>query len=82
MNILLGIIVITVGTLMVVKSEWLLNNFGRITFFEIHLGSDGGSRLGYKLVGLIVSFIGTLIMTGMINGFLEWVLSPLLRYNK
>ncbi|MBU0636968.1 MAG: hypothetical protein ABH818_02410 [Patescibacteria group bacterium] len=82
MNILLGIIVITVGTLMVVKSEWLLNNFGRITFFEIHLGSDGGSRLGYKLVGLIVIFIGTLIMTGMINGFLEWVLSPLLRYNK
>jgi hypothetical protein len=82
MNIIVGLIVIGVGTMMVIKSEWLLNNFGRIAWFEEHLGSDGGSRLGYKLVGMLVIFFGMLIMTSMIGGFLAWMLSPLTQYMK
>ncbi|MBU1063122.1 hypothetical protein KJ700_03055 [Patescibacteria group bacterium] len=79
MNILIGFIIIAVGLLIVLKAEWLLQNFGRIDFFEKHLGSNGGSRLGYKLTGILAIFFGTLIMTDMIGGFLEWALSPLLR---
>lgn len=82
MNILVGIIIIVIGALMVLKAEWLLQNFGRMDFFEKYLGSDGGSRLGYKLVGIIAIFVGTLVMTNMIGGFLMWALSPILRYNK
>lgn len=82
MNILFGIIIIVIGALMVLKAEWLLQNFGRMDFFEKYLGSDGGSRLGYKLVGIIAIFVGTLVMTNMIGGFLMWVFSPILRYNK
>ncbi|MBU0647467.1 MAG: hypothetical protein ABIJ83_03450 [Patescibacteria group bacterium] len=78
MNILIGFIIIAVGLLIVLKAEWLLQNFGRIDFFEKHLGSNGGSRLGYKLTGILAIFFGTLIMTDMIGGFLEWALSPLL----
>ncbi|MFH1481994.1 MAG: hypothetical protein ABIE46_00560, partial [Patescibacteria group bacterium] len=72
MNILIGFIIIAVGLLIVLKAEWLLQNFGRIDFFEKHLGSNGGSRLGYKLTGILAIFFGTLIMTDMIGGFLEW----------
>ncbi|MEK7557625.1 MAG: hypothetical protein AAB530_00225 [Patescibacteria group bacterium] len=79
MNILIGFIIIAIGLLIVLKAEWLLQNFGRIDFFEKHLGSNGGSRLGYKLTGILAIFFGTLIMTDMIGGFLEWALSPLLR---
>jgi len=82
MNILIGIIIIVIGALMVIKSEAMLNAFGRIEFFERQLGTEGGSRLGYKLIGLLAIFIGALIMTNLIGGFLEWVLSPILRYNK
>jgi len=82
MNILIGFIILAVGALMVIKSEAMLNAFGRIEFFERNLGTEGGSRLGYKLIGLLAVFIGILIMTNMIGGFMEWVLSPLLRYNK
>ncbi|MFH1233475.1 MAG: hypothetical protein V1649_02370 [Patescibacteria group bacterium] len=82
MNILIGFIIIAVGVLMIFKSEWLLNNFGRIGFFEKHLGTEGGSRLGYKLIGIMAIFIGILIMTDMIGGFLEWVLSPLLQFSR
>ena len=82
MNILVGLIIFAIGTMIVIKSESMLNAFGRIAFFERHLGVEGGSRLGYKLVGLLTIFIGALIMTNLIGGFLEWILSPILRYNK
>ena len=82
LKILLGIILVIIGFLFVAKSEWLLNNFGRIGFFEEHLGTEGGSRLGYKLIGLFVIFIGFLVSTNMIGGFLGWILSPLLKYNQ
>ena len=82
MNILVGVIIIIIGAFIVIKSESMLNIFGRIEFFERKLGSEGGSRLGYKLVGILAVFIGILIMTNMIGGFLEWALSPILQFNK
>ena len=79
MHIIFGIILIIIGIAITIKSEVLLNSFGRIAFFERFLGSEGGSRLGYKLLGVLISFIGMLIMTNMIEGFLKWILSPLLK---
>ena len=82
MNIIAGFIIFVLGTLMIIKSEWLLENFGRIEFFERKLATSGGSRLGYKLFGLLIVFIGILIFTNLIGNFLGWVLSPLLRYSQ
>ena len=77
---ILGAIVIVVGALMISKTEAFLRSFGRINFFETHLGVEGGSRLGYKLIGILALFIGMLLFTGMIDGFLNWLLGPLMRY--
>ena len=82
MHIIIGFIIFAIGAFVVIKSEAMLNTFGRIAFFERYLGSEGGSRSGYKLLGVLIFFIGILIMTNMIGGFLEWVLSPLLKYSK
>ncbi len=79
MNFIIGLIIIAIGFALVYKSEWMLSNFGRIPFFEKYLGVEGGSRLGYKLIGIFGIFLGTLIMTNMISGFMNWVLSPLIR---
>jgi len=81
MNILIGLIMIVIGALIVIKSEALLSSFGRIAFFEKYLGTSGGSRLGYKLVGMLVVFIGILVAVDLIGGFLEWMTSPLTKYN-
>ena len=70
-----------VGALITIKSEKLLEFFGRIEFFENKLGTSGGSRLGYKLIGLLIFFLGVLTMTGLIGGFLGFVLSPLLKWS-
>jgi hypothetical protein len=74
----LGLILMVVGFLIVWKSEAILGFFGPIGFFEKYLGTEGGSRLGWKLIGILFFFFGFLIMTGMINGFMLWLLSPLL----
>lgn len=66
------------GVLMVIKSESVLKIFGRIAFFEKHLGTEGGSRLGYKIIGLILFFLGLMIATNLIVGFLNWLLSPII----
>ena len=81
-HFILGLIIMVIGASMAIKSELMLNTFGSIGFFERHLGVEGGSRLGYKLIGFLTIFIGVLIMTNMIGGFLTWVLSPLLKYKQ
>lgn len=81
MSIFLGLIMLLAGSLIVIKSEWLLQNFGRIGWFEEKLGAEGGSRLGYKLIGIIIIFLGIIVLTGGWTAFLTWLLSPLLKYN-
>lgn len=74
----MGLLVLAVGAAMVMKTEFLVNNFGRIGFFDKYLGSEGGTRLGYKLIGLGVVFFGILLTTNQLNNFMEWILSPLI----
>lgn len=82
MHIVWGLIIMTAGTMMIIKTEWLLQNFGRIAWFEDKFGTEGGSRLGYKLVGVIIIILGVIELSGGMGGFLSWVLSPLLKYNQ
>ncbi len=74
----LGLIVVAVGFFLVARTNSIVAFFGRIAFFDRYLGAEGGTRLGYKLIGLFAIFIGVLMMTGLIEGFMMWVLSPLL----
>ena len=82
MNIILGIIGMPVGVAFVAKTEVLLNTFGRIEFFEKHLGGEGGSRMGYKLIGLLLIFIGILAITNLFGSFMGWLVSPLTQYSQ
>ncbi len=69
------------GIFLVIKTEWFINNFGRLAWFEEKLGSEGGSRLGYKLIGIIVLIVGIIILTGSGPDFASWLVSPLVRYS-
>lgn len=70
LRVLGGLVLVGLGVIFVLKTEWFMQNIGPIDFFEEKLASSGGSRLGYKLVGLLLIFIGFLMMTGMIGGFM------------
>lgn len=80
MTFLFGLVGLAIGVAIVIKSESMLNAFGRIQFFEEKLGAEGGSRLGYKLLGMLIIFISILMITGLINGFMLWLVSPLTQY--
>lgn len=82
LTFLLGIIIIAIGCLLVIKSEWFYQNFGAIPWAEQHLGTSGGTRLMYKLIGLALIFLGLMGMTGLLKGFIIWMISPLTKFNQ
>jgi hypothetical protein len=79
MNIIWGILISAVGVIIVIKTEWLVQNFGRIEWFDKYLGTEGGTRLGYKFIGLIILFFGVLTLTGNFGAFFAWLMGPLIR---
>ena len=71
-SFIFGIIIAAIGFLLIWKTEWLLNNFGRINFAEQHLGTSGGSRLMYKIIGAIIIFVGFMIAFDFSDNVLGW----------
>jgi len=78
LKVFIGLIITAIGFLLVIYSEWFLRNFGRVAWAEKYLGTEGGTRLFYKFLGLLGIFIGLLIITGLFSSFAEWILSPLI----
>jgi len=60
LHIFLGLIGMIAGAAITIYSEKMLNAFGRIPIFDKYLGLEGGSRLGYKLIGIFIFFFGIL----------------------
>lgn len=77
MRIILGLLGIAIGILMSLKSEWFLYNVGRLPSVEKYLGSFGGSRLFYQLMGVVVVIISTLYMTGALGRVITAILRGL-----
>ncbi len=80
--IILGIIITVGGVFMIMRTEWLINNFGRMAWFEEKLGSEGGTRLGYKLIGVVAIVVGIIVMTGSGSELMRWLLGPLMKYSQ
>lgn len=67
MNYVIGVLVIILGVLIVLKTEWIVENFGTSDWAEANLGTSGGSRLLYKLIGIAMIFLSMMAMTGMLG---------------
>lgn len=81
MQIVSGILALLAGVGLNLKTEWVMQNFGSIEWFEDKLRSSGGSRLGYKLLGVILIVIGMIMATGSGDDFFTWLLAPLTKYS-
>ena len=73
MKIVLGIVIVILSVLLVMKTDWLIQNFGHMQSAERALGMFGGTRLVLKLIGVIFIFVGFLYMTGLQDGLLSWI---------
>lgn len=70
LRIILGILAIGLGFVMVWKTNWFLENFGIIAWAEQHLGAEGGSRIFYKLLGILIIILAFMLMTGLLQKLL------------
>jgi len=70
MRYFLGIILLGVGFVIVWKSDWIMDNFGRIAWAEEKLGMEGGTRLFYKLIGIVVIIGAFMYMFGFFEPIL------------
>ena len=66
----MGLVIAAVGALVTIKANWFYENFGSIPSADKYLGTEGGSRLAYKLIGILIAIVGFLIMTNLIEGVL------------
>lgn len=76
-----GMLLIAIGFVMVWKTPWFLDIFGRIPWAEKHFSSSfgagmGGSWMWYKLLGALIIAIAILYMTGLLQGILVGILGP------
>ncbi|MFA4937405.1 MAG: hypothetical protein WC575_03925 [Patescibacteria group bacterium] len=76
---ILGILIAFAGFLLVWKSEWIMTNFGRIPWAEEHLGTEGGSRIFIKILGIIIIILGFGIMFDLWQPVMQAVFSPFFR---
>jgi hypothetical protein len=76
MNIVLGLLSIAAGVVLVLKAEWFYRNFGPIEWAEMKLGSSGGSRLMYQLIGLVAILFGFLLIFNLFGGIVRLIFAP------
>jgi multisubunit Na+/H+ antiporter MnhB subunit len=65
----LGLLITGAGFIFVWRTQWIQSLVGYSEFGEKWFGS---SQLLYKLVGVIVCFIGLLTAVGLIDEFINW----------
>ena len=74
-GLLIGIVMAVLGVLMVKYSFWLHNTTGPQMWLERFTG--GGSTNGmYKIFGVLLVFIGTLVATGFGDNVMSFIFAP------
>lgn len=66
------------GAIFILKTEWFVQNFGKVAWAEEHLGYEGGTRLFYKLLGVIIILISLFGFTGGIQGVILTIFAPMM----
>ena len=74
---LIALGVIAVGSLMVIKTQWIYDFTGPIDWAEQHLGSEGGTRIFIKLLGVVLILGAFLGVTGILGGWVTGIFGGL-----
>ncbi len=70
MKYIIALLAIAVGAILIIKTEWFIQNFGTNSWAEEHMGTSGGSRMLYKLVGLAIIIISLLGVSGLLGNMI------------
>ncbi len=78
-RIIVGIIGTALGLAMNLKTESFLRFTGKIAWAEKHLGFEGGTRLFFKLLGVLIILISWIYAFNWMDGLLQFLLGGLFR---
>jgi hypothetical protein len=76
-QLIVGLLVAGLGFVLVYKADWMLQNFGSVPFAEKHMRTEGGSRLFYKLIGILIMVGGMMHATGLLAPFMGWAVDKI-----
>ena len=76
MKFLIMLAGMVLGALLVLKSDWIVSVFGRVPWAETHLGSEGGTRIFWKLVGIAIIFLAFFYYTDILQNILIRIFVP------
>lgn len=79
---IIGLLAIAFGAVLIIKTEWFIENFGTSAWAEQHMGTSGGTRLLYKLIGLAIIFFAMLGVTGLLGGFIMGTIGRLFTFGQ
>ena len=71
------IAIIAIGAALVIKTEWIYSFTGPIDWAEEHLGSEGGTRIFIKLLGVAIILGAFLWVTGFLQHIVLAIFRPL-----
>ncbi len=78
-RIIIGLLIVLVGAIIVIKTSKFQDIFGSIAWADRNLGS---SNFAYKLIGLLICFIGFMVATNLWNAFLMATIGSLFGLNR
>lgn len=71
----LALLAVIIGALLVIKSNWLVNTFGYVSFAEGSMRAWGGTRMLWKLIGIGIIIIAFLHISELLDGILLSIFS-------
>ncbi|MBI4137628.1 MAG: hypothetical protein HY472_00035 [Candidatus Sungbacteria bacterium] len=77
MRVFIGIILVLAGFLLVWKTPAIVSFTGHSAWAEKWLGTEGGTYLMYKLIGILLVFAGLMAVTNLHTAFLNATLGTL-----
>ncbi len=78
MTWLIGLLVVGLGMLLVIKTQWIYDFTGPIDFAERFLGTEGGTRMFIKILGVLMILGAFLGVTGLLGKIVSGIFAPLL----
>lgn len=78
-HIIIGLLITIISFLFLKYNEWLIRQTGTWYWAERHFGSEGGTRLLFKLISIFALFVGLLTITGLHERFIRGIFAPLFK---
>jgi len=74
MKYIIAFLAILVGVFLVIKTEWVVDNFGTSAWAEAH---GIGTRSLYKIIGVVIILIAFLGVSGILGRLILGIFAPL-----